>query len=64
MGVGEKGDSRICCEALGVEYRASEALDGTTLSCLSWKPNLQSTTDQIHIPVVVSFPIKSQSLAM
>lgn len=40
--------------------------DGTTLSCLSfWKPNLQSTTDQIlHIPVVVSFPIKSQSLAM
>lgn len=67
MGVGEKCDSRVFCEALGVEYRASEALwwHYTELSVLlETQPTINCKLNSSHSSCSLSFPIKSQSLAV
>lgn len=69
MGVGEKCDSRVLsfCKALGVEYRASEALwwHYTELSVLlETQPKVNCKSNSSHSSCSFSFPTESQSLAM
>lgn len=69
MGVGEKCDSRVLsfCNALGVEYRASEALwwHYTELSVLlETQSTVNCKSNSSHSSCSLSFPTESQSLAM